>query len=309
MRIGGRYTLFLSSGRRATVVQSFLATAAERRCALPPLFAHQALARRSAECDGRNDLIAICEMVFDAMPCLCDTPTDFFEERVLRASRDGRILVVPGWWSLDKSYAASSAFDQPGNLGSPEGKVARQVMKGRQELVLEGASFIVLPAVSWAELKERDDLEVVRREEAEAALARMALSAKSSEEKAALIEAATMLADTKTPFMCKGILLVRRRIDRSFVFVDDRPVFTPSQLRKQTRLDQETHWVEIRICDDRTGEPVRDMKVLLDIPGKGPREYVSDESGVVRVEDMKHSSCGFSELRHGSGAYEFVRMP
>lgn len=303
MRIGDRYTMLV--GEPVTVVPSHAATAAERRYALERLRARQILWRmaHAAEYEGRHDLVAVFELLSAGRPSHpCDLPTSFYARRVLDAASEGRLLVVPGWcWH--ESYAATDRHEA---AASPEDRVATRIMAGRHELTFEGASYVVLPAVSWAGLREGGKFEVVRQEEAGATLRRMAERARSSQEKTALSEAAAMLADTKKPFAQGGLFLVRRPAGCTFVAASNEPALTPSQLREAAAAD--SHWVEIHIIDDVTGMALSGARVMLNIPGKGLGEYMADVNGIVHVDEVTPGSFELTELHHDDGTYDFVHM-
>jgi hypothetical protein len=124
---------------------------------------------------------------------------------VRAASEEGRLLVVPGW-----SWTGAVRTPVVRHAGRPEPRVAARAMAGRDELVFEGARLVIVPAWSWATFAQRDAFQVVSQELAGPILQRMG-AASVGDQRAALVEAATLLSETRSPRPRGGLFLIRRR--------------------------------------------------------------------------------------------------
>lgn len=270
-----------------TIVPAYQATVAERACALGRLQAHQILRQvgEEAQYGARHDLIGIFEVLSADRPISpCDIPTSFYARSVLDAASGGWLLVVPGWCWVG-NYAATARHVE--EAASPEDRVAAHVMAGRQELTFEGARYVVLPAVSWAEISEGGRFEVVPQDEAIATLRRMAVRAWSSQEKAAHSQAAAMLADTKKPSTQSGLFLVRRRVVvRDFASIEPA---TPSKIRTteaarglsdaQGRLCQRLNFDEQLRFVSAKGEALSNIKYKLKLANGETVDGTTDDQG------------------------------
>ena len=70
------------------------------------------------------------------------------------------------------------------------------------------------------------------------------------------------------------------------------------------------HWIEFKVVDDVTGEPVKDLEITIKLPDGGVEKRTTDAGGFVEVNDILKGDCEISIDPGGTGSpavYEFVR--
>jgi hypothetical protein len=203
---GDRRTILLDVP--LTAVAAARATEAERVSACSTAEAHDKLTYlcQEASSGDRGALVDIHALVFHHDdPGVRKTSTRWLADRVLEAVREGRLLLVRGWPSI-AGYASSVVRV---DSTTTEGRLARRIMAHEQHLAFEGQSYLVLPASSWAEVRESGQYEVVRREQA-APILRGLAAHHSADRRAALEEATGQLAHTHAPGVREGLFVARR---------------------------------------------------------------------------------------------------
>jgi hypothetical protein len=278
---GGRLRLLLHDA--FLVLRTYQATAAERERALSSFRACGVLEKAE-----QHHLVDLYEIVTGNRPRYpFDLSTTFLRERVLEAARDQDILVIPGWEESDAPIYKTPA--------RPEARVAQQVMAREKELAFEGANYVVLPAASWKEFScgAGRSFEVIRREVAKATILRMSAQAPTSDRKRALAEAAELIADGNVAF--GGLFLARRRIERTFVEADERPVLTPSQLRQAwTKLKATPGALDNAVAAPARQEPLPVIE-FLQRPARVPSRSAALATEANDGASAPSSSCGASD--------------
>ena len=220
--------------------------------------------------------------------------------RVLEAVDRAELLVLHGWQMGDSGTPThgrtSSAGPTRDGQDSIERRVVSRVMGRRQELPFQGAVFVLIGASDWAELRDRGDFEIVRRDEASATLLRMAPGTASLDEKAALSEAAALLADTLTPRLGAGLLLARRIQSRRFAPTEEAPAVTPSALRPTAKR----HWIEFSF-QDVNGQPIVGAAYRIILPSSNDDKGRLDGQGRIRHDDQPNGTASV-ELADIDGA-------
>lgn len=271
--------------RNCTVVPSWCASKEERQAALPAFKALSALgASLDDMCSRRVDILNIYESISGTFPHnACFQPTQFFAQHVLHAVQSGRLLVVPGHYGFS-DYAGVPRVEEP---ESAEARLTLQIMAGRRELQLDGTSYRVTPVASWtARSHSQEGWEVVPLHEAGALLRRMALQARSHDEKESFAKAAELLVDFKPKRDSGGGLhLLRHRTERTFFSANAEPALTPSQL-----LKKEQSWVEVSLRDEREN-PVPGARYELILPDGKTITGSLDSMGCARVDGISPGSC------------------
>jgi hypothetical protein len=51
------------------------------------------------------------------------------------------------------------------------------------------------------------------------------------------------------------------------------------------------HWVELRIVDDATGQPVPGVELVIKVPGGSFEQYTTDADGYVEINDILKGDC------------------
>ncbi|MBP1597387.1 MAG: hypothetical protein H6Q05_2764 [Acidobacteria bacterium] len=70
------------------------------------------------------------------------------------------------------------------------------------------------------------------------------------------------------------------------------------------------HWIEFKVVDDLTGEPVQGLELTIKLPDGGVEKRTTDAGGFVEVVDILKGDCEISVDPGDTGntaAYEFVR--
>lgn len=244
-------------GGPVTVVHRANASTADRSRALSPHAASRVISRLFGVGDRDASRQKLCDLhriaAGDLGVAYSRADTSRLTEQVLTAVSNGTIMVLDGWmmgtsWT-PRCFAApgGEVSDDDDPESTSEVRIARRAMGGRQgDLAFEGARYRLLPVLRWRKLKEQGAYEVVPQEEAAAILQRMTLRPGSADQKAALGEAAEILADTGKTFVLEGLFLARRSSKASVASITETAaVSTPSQIAK------EIEWVE-------TVDPVMD---------------------------------------------------
>ena len=60
--------------------------------------------------------------------------------------------------------------------------------------------------------------------------------------------------------------------------------------------EEETDWIEFRIVDDETGQPVSGIVLKVKLPNGETKDYTTDSSGTVRIEDLPSGTCDIVEM-------------
>ena len=151
----------------------------------------------------RTDLVALSKMVGPQM--LASTlPTDRLLDGINRAVDRGSLVFVLGWGT------PGTTANSPAQAHSVEQIVAR-AMGGAGEIAFDGERYVVKSSASWRQLPDQF-FEALRPDVARGVLARLSARPRwSKDQKAALEEVATNLADrTKPDSLETGLVLLRR---------------------------------------------------------------------------------------------------
>ncbi len=68
------------------------------------------------------------------------------------------------------------------------------------------------------------------------------------------------------------------------------------------------HWVEFRVVDDKTGQPVAGVQLTVKIPGGGIEQHTTDAGGFIEIYDILRGECEVSSEISDSNSYAFVRI-
>jgi hypothetical protein len=268
-----------------TLVLAFRATGAERASALDSLATYEIVMRlrRNAAQGERHRLVEAFELISPGgLLAYRHVSDEFLVEPVLDAARDGRVLAVPGWVGFSGYAAGAPEAAQ----ASPDARICARAMRGADGLVSEGQTYRLVPATAWP---AGAGFEVVPKPEALATLYRIEGRAQG-DQKAALVEAISMLADTRTRQNAGGLFLVRKSRPESWGGGSSRssePVLSPSQLRT-ARAETRT-WFEVMVIDE-VGEPVSGADLVFEVDG-GERHETTSGAGRARIEDARSRSA------------------
>jgi hypothetical protein len=126
--------------------------------------------------------------------------------------------------------------------------------------------------------------------------------------------------DTEQVLTRAAALLVngRARILRSHRFTGGK-LATDSEESKKAEAamassgvaPKQKHWIEFRVIDDKTGEPIQGVELTIKLPDGSVEKRTTDAGGYVEINNKLKGdcevSCEFSELQLPT-VYEFVRV-
>ncbi len=71
-----------------------------------------------------------------------------------------------------------------------------------------------------------------------------------------------------------------------------------STIDTETTVPQEeTDWIEFRVVDDGTGQPVSGVRLKIRLPTGEIRDYTTDGDGIVRIGDLPDGMCDIVEIK------------
>lgn len=56
------------------------------------------------------------------------------------------------------------------------------------------------------------------------------------------------------------------------------------------------NWVEFRIVDDETDQPLADVRIRIKLPTGESQEHTTDANGVVRIDDVPEGTCDIEKI-------------
>ncbi len=67
------------------------------------------------------------------------------------------------------------------------------------------------------------------------------------------------------------------------------------------------NWIKFQVVDEDTGEPVKDVTLKIKLPSDEVKEYKTDGSGTIEIQDLTPGSCEILEMRD-EDALEVTRL-
>ena len=179
------------------------------------------------------------------------------------------------------------ASQQASDETAQQRRLIRKIEQGvRGRLGLAGRAYKLVADADLGKLPGRDDYEVVRHDEAQEVLARLAGQHATGELPDLLRQASEKLTqDWRAPHSPDGLVLLRRIIAQATRPVDLGPALTPSQLKKLAKND----WIEIEVVDQDDEPYVGHYR--LELADKSLYEGELDEEGLLAFHEIESGNC------------------
>lgn len=72
-------------------------------------------------------------------------------------------------------------------------------------------------------------------------------------------------------------------------------------------VDEERHWVDFKVIDDETGDPIEDVTLKIKLPGGVARDFRTKEDGMIEIKDLDSGTCEILQMRDSEG-FEVVAV-
>jgi hypothetical protein len=233
---GGRYSFFSSRHGAVSALRAFRAGTAPSEAAFSRYHAcailrELALGSRRGQ---RTELVALTTLLEPGLLANM-LPSDRLLDELIRAVDRGQLLLVHGWGTTGSSAPSPAR-------GHAAQQLAARAMGGAGELSFEGERYVVRDFASWSRLAD-PLFEALRPDVAQGVLTRLAARPRRSrEQKAALAEVVTKLADRTKPDSLEAGLVLLRRVSFGVTNLPEEATAaaTPSQLGKQApKIEQD----------------------------------------------------------------------
>ena len=60
--------------------------------------------------------------------------------------------------------------------------------------------------------------------------------------------------------------------------------------------EEETDWIEFRVVDDETDQPVSGIGLKIKLPAGETKDYTTDSNGIVHIDDLPPGTCDIVEI-------------
>ena len=169
----------------------------------------------------------------------------------------------------------------------------------RRALSYEGRQYRLVPDGDLARLRDRDNYEVVRHDDAARVLDGVAGQGVLGGGRLVVLLAevrARLARDWRPPLEPDGLVLLRKLIAQQAYEPEASPVITPSQMKEMLK-----GWVELFVVWDDTGQPIAGVPLTVESAGSS-QSLATDGGGRVRVEGLDEAcevSCSLEDVTLG----------
>jgi len=227
----GRYQFFSPRHGPVTAVRVFGGgggpAAALRRLEALALLRELEAEVRSGE---RGHLLALSELVEAGLP-IANTSSARLLEGLTGAVDRGDLVLHRGWGTGEGDDADSVE-------GRANQELAARAMGSAADLVIDGENYVLKTAGAWRAYSDRESFESLRPEQARAVLVRLAAQPRwSKDQREALEQAMTKLADPRKPESRDGLVLLRRGSIGTTWYEEPVEAVTPSRARVREEVE------------------------------------------------------------------------